>query len=65
MGKHKEHPKHNIISIRVTDKELEALSVESKNSNRSISELMREALHKITPSSTNCYENYYKGGITA
>jgi hypothetical protein len=64
MGKYKKNPKHNVISIRVTDKELEALARESHTTNRSISDLMREALHKIVPSSTSCYDSYNKGGIT-
>ena len=64
MGKHKEHPKYNVISIRITDDELEALAAQSQNSNRSISDLMREALHKIITSSTSCYDNYDRGGIT-
>ena len=63
MGKNKKHPKYNIISMRITDKELESLVFESQNSNRSISDLMREALHKIVPSPASCYDSYDKGEI--
>ncbi len=54
MGKYKGKPKYNIISIRITDDELEALASESHNTNRSISDLMREALHKIVPPTASC-----------
>ena len=64
MGKCKKQPKSNIISMRITDEELEALSVESHNTNRSISDLMREALHNRVPSPASCYDSYDKGGIT-
>jgi len=65
MGKHKKHPKYHVISMRITDEELAALAVESHTTNKSISDLMREALHTIVPSSTSCYDNYDKGEITA
>ncbi len=64
MGKYKKNPKYNIISIRVSDEELKAIAHESQTTNRTISDLMREALHKIVPPSTSCYESYERGGIT-
>ena len=61
MGKYKENPKYNVLSIRITDDELKALARESHTTNRSISDIMREALHIIAPQSTRCINNYKTG----
>jgi len=37
----------------------------SHDTNRSIFDLMREALHTIVLSPKNCYDSYDKGGIHA
>jgi hypothetical protein len=63
MGKCKKHPKNHIVSIRITDEELVALASTSNDTNKSISDLMREALHKIVLSPESCYDSYDKGGI--
>lgn len=64
MGKYKENPKYNVLSIRISDDELEALASESHNTNKSISDLMREALHVIVPPAESCYDSYDRGGRT-
>jgi hypothetical protein len=46
MGKHKGNPKCNVLFIRITDDELEAFASELHATNRSISDLMREALQR-------------------
>jgi hypothetical protein len=61
MGKYKENPKYNVLSIRITDDELKALARESHTTNRSISDIMREALHSIAPQSARCINNYKTG----
>ena len=49
MGKCKEKPKYNVLSIRVTDEE-KALMDEMKQSTRkSISTLLREAIQLYSP----------------
>lgn len=44
MGVMKENPRYNVVSIRVSDDELEALQEVSKETRKSISEIMREAM---------------------
>ena len=44
MGAMKENPRYNVVSIRVSDDELEALQEVSKETRKSISEIMREAI---------------------
>lgn len=44
MGAMKENPRYNVVSIRVSDDELEALQEVSKETSKSISEIMREAM---------------------
>jgi predicted transcriptional regulator len=47
MGAMKENPRYNVVSIRVSDDELEALQEVSKETRKSISEIMREAMSLI------------------
>ncbi len=47
MGAMKENPRYNVVSIRVSDDELEVLQEVSKATSRSISEVMREAMSLI------------------
>lgn len=44
MGKYKKHPKYNVISMRISDEEKLALEEMTRNSSKSISRLMREAM---------------------
>jgi predicted transcriptional regulator len=49
MGKSKEHPKYNVLSIRVTDEEKALMDEMKKSTRKSISMLLREALHLYSP----------------
>ncbi|MBV5330100.1 MAG: CopG family transcriptional regulator [Chlorobium sp.] len=44
MGKNKKNSKDNVLSLRVTDKELESLEHKARSTNRSKSDILREAL---------------------
>jgi predicted transcriptional regulator len=44
MGKYKEHPKYNVVSIRVSDEEKALLSEMSRRERSSITDLMRKAI---------------------
>ncbi len=44
MGNYKEHPKYNVLSIRVTNKEKALLEKMKRHSRKNISMIMREAL---------------------
>lgn len=41
---HKEHPRYNVLSLRVTDAEKAALEEVTKRTRKSISKVMREAI---------------------
>ena len=41
--------KDHVISTRISDEELLVLEMKSRSTNKSISDLMREALHAIAP----------------
>jgi len=49
MGKYKEHPKYNVISMRISDEEKLALEEITRHSSKSISRLMREAILLYSP----------------
>jgi predicted transcriptional regulator len=51
MGKYKENPKYNVVSMRVSDEEKLALEEMTRHSSKSISRLMREAMQLYTPQS--------------
>ena len=53
MGKYKEHPKYNVVSMRVSDEEKLALEEMMRQSTKSISRLMREAILLYSPTVTN------------
>ena len=44
--------KDHVISTRISDDELLLLEMTSRSTNKSISDLMREALHSIAPHGT-------------
>ncbi len=48
MGKYKEHPKYNVVSIRISDEEKEILDEMSKQDRISITSLMRMAISNYT-----------------
>ncbi len=53
MGAMKENPRYNVVSIRISDDELEALQEVSKVTRKSISEIMREAMTLIRKKEDN------------
>ena len=44
MAKRREHPRYYIVSVRVSEEEREKLEKISRESNRNVSDVMREAL---------------------
>jgi len=49
MGKSKEHPRYNVLSIRVTDEEKAIMDEMKQSTRKSISTLLREAIHLYSP----------------
>jgi predicted transcriptional regulator len=49
MGKYKEHPKYNVLSIRVTDEEKALFDEMKRHTRKNISMLMREAMQLYSP----------------
>jgi hypothetical protein len=45
--------KNHVISTRISGDDLQRLEMKSRSSNKSISDLMREALHAIAPPETS------------
>ncbi|MFZ2949722.1 MAG: ribbon-helix-helix domain-containing protein [Desulfuromonadaceae bacterium] len=48
MGKYKENAKYNVLSIRVTDDEMAAIKEMQRDTHKSVSMLMREAMLQYT-----------------
>jgi hypothetical protein len=53
MGKYKECPKYNVISMRISDEEKLALEEMTRLSSMSISTLMRKAMLLYSPITCN------------
>jgi len=49
MGKYKEQPRYNVLSIRVSDEEKAVLDELTRRDHISISNLMREAIRSYIP----------------
>jgi predicted transcriptional regulator len=49
MGKYKEHPKYNVVSIRVSDEEKALLDEMTRRDRTNITNLMREAIRSYIP----------------
>ena len=49
MAKHKEKPRYHIVSVRVSEEEREIIERISRESNKNVSDLMREALQIMSP----------------
>jgi predicted DNA-binding protein len=47
MGSMKEHPRYNVVSLRISDEEREALDDFVVRTRRSVSQLMREAMELL------------------
>jgi hypothetical protein len=61
MGAMKENPRYNVVSIRVSDEELEALQEFCKESNKSVSIIMREAMSLIRTDAQKAGNLLYDG----
>ena len=48
MGKCKDDPKYNVLSIRVTDKEKATIDEMMRETNKSVSTIIREAMSHYT-----------------
>jgi hypothetical protein len=48
-SKYKEHPRYSVVSVRVSEEERETLERLSVESNKKLSELLREALLIMVP----------------
>jgi predicted DNA-binding protein len=46
---HKEHPRYNVVSLRITDAEKEAMEQATRSSHKSMSKLLREAIELYIP----------------
>ena len=46
MARMKEHPRYNLVSLRLSDEEMDFLQEITKRDNKSISEIVREALNQ-------------------
>ena len=49
MGVMKEHPRHRIVSVRISDEETQLLDQLRKETSKSVSEIMREAIRLAVP----------------
>ncbi len=48
MGKMRENPRYNVISMRISDEEREQLDSLAKRTQKSVSDIMREAMAVLT-----------------
>jgi hypothetical protein len=44
MGRMREHPRYNVISMRISDEEREMLQLIMQTTEKSVSDIMREAM---------------------
>ena len=49
MAKYKEHPKYNVVSIRVSDEEKALLDEMTRRDHTTITTLMRQAIRNYLP----------------
>ncbi len=49
MGKYKEHPRYNVVSIRVSDEEKSLLDEMTRRDRTTVTNLMREAIQSYIP----------------
>ncbi len=47
MGRMRENPRYNVISMRISDEERETLEQIVNTTNRSVSDIMREAMELV------------------
>ncbi len=48
MGRMRENPRYNVISMRISDEEREMLELLVQTTHKSVSDIMREAMELIT-----------------
>jgi predicted DNA-binding protein len=48
----KEYPRYNVVSVRISDEECALLHQLQRNTAKSISQIMREAIRKVAPPMT-------------
>ena len=48
MGRMRENPRYNVISMRVSDEEREQLESLVRRTHKSVSDIMREAMNALT-----------------
>jgi len=48
MGKYKEHPKYNVVSVRVSDEEKALLDEMTRRDRTTVTNLIREAIARYT-----------------
>ncbi|KAF0221387.1 MAG: CopG/DNA-binding domain-containing [Geobacteraceae bacterium] len=53
MGRMRENPRYNVVSMRISDEEKETLELIMNVTHKSVSDIMREAMellkHRLTP----------------
>ena len=54
MGSLKEHPRYNVVSLRISDEEREALDDFAVRTRRNVSQLMREAMELLLTKMERC-----------
>lgn len=53
MGRMQEHPRYNVISMRISDEEREMLQLIMQSTQKSMSDIMREAMDLFKRKWTN------------
>ncbi len=48
MGRMRENPRYNVISMRISDEEREQLDTLARRTHKSVSDIMREAMEIFT-----------------
>jgi predicted transcriptional regulator len=59
MGAMKQHPRYNVVSMRISDEEQEVLLQIMRTTRKSLSDIMREALHHLKPDMC-CYKREFR-----
>lgn len=54
MGRMRENPRYNVISMRISDEERETLEQLMYSTKKSVSEIMREAMELVKERAVSC-----------
>ena len=57
MGRMRENPRYNVVSMRISDEERETLEVLMEHSHKSVSDIMREAMDLLKGQLTTAQMN--------